>query len=443
MEPVETTTGTGSGAVAATHNGNGKTSQIPDLRGDIRKLVPPLGLREYWYPAIRESEVSRKRPQKVRMLGTDLAFFRGKNGDVVAVGDVCPHRGARLSEGHCHFSGTVSCPYHGWTFDETGKNVAILSEGPDSRICGKPGTEARKYPTQTLKGTVFVWMGDEAPAPIEEDVPEELFRDDLHVMTGVEYWPVNWEVALENSMDAHVPYLHMNAWWILLGVGFIPFGAAGGHVPTWVGNGFTGERSGGPTRAYFPNVGAHWPSTNFRSKWNWLFSWYFKHAKKARQIKWSMQWDWGHHLPGMFRTGGPVFDHYSRHCVPVDEKLTRLWYFHTVPGETLWKRIFHRIEYDVLIRFLHDKQFSKQDVAPMLNQRYDAPEMLSVTDAEVVQWRRLIVTKHLGGRYAKFRFSGRSLVGKEGLADDSAQVAADPEKTAQEASKEGSLVTGG
>jgi phenylpropionate dioxygenase-like ring-hydroxylating dioxygenase large terminal subunit len=397
---------------------NGHQGEVPDLRGDIRHLIPPLGLRDYWYPGVREHEVPHGRPKKVRMLGTDICFFWGKDGQVAAVDDICPHRGARLSEGHCHFRGTVSCPYHGWTFDETGKNVAVLSEGPDSRICGKPGTQVRTYSTRTLKGTVFIWMGEGEPAPIEEDVPPELFRKDLHVLTDVEYWPVNWEVALENSMDSHVPYLHMNAWWIVLGVGFLPFGAAGGHVPVWAGNGFSGERTTGPVRAYFPSVGGYWPSTNWRPKWNKLFSWYLNRAKRTRQIEWEPQWDWGHHLPGMFRTGRPVFDHYSRHCVAVDEKNTRLWYFHTAPGKTAWQRIWHTIEYNLIIRFLHDKQFSKQDVDPMVNQRYDTPESLSITDMEVVQWRRLLVTKHFGGRNAKFRFTGKSLVGKEGLVDD-------------------------
>ena len=38
----------------------------------------------------------------------------------------------------------------------------------------------------------------------------------------------------------------------------------------------------------------------------------------------------------------------------------------------------------------------------MLNQRYDVPEKLAGTDAEVVQWRRLVVTKHFGGRNHPF-----------------------------------------
>jgi hypothetical protein len=38
----------------------------------------------------------------------------------------------------------------------------------------------------------------------------------------------------------------------------------------------------------------------------------------------------------------------------------------------------------------------------MENQRFDWKEKLSGTDAEVIQWRRLVVTKHFGGRSAAF-----------------------------------------
>src|SRR5256712_583498 len=145
------------------------------------------------------------------MLGEEMCLFRGANGDVVAIQDVCPHRGARLSEGHCHYRGTVACPYHGWVFDESGKNVAVLSEGPDSGVCGKPGTEAKAYPTRTLKGVVFVWIGDGDPAPIEEDVPEEFFDDQALILTGQVYWRCNWGGAPANSMGSHLHHGHPNA----------------------------------------------------------------------------------------------------------------------------------------------------------------------------------------------------------------------------------------
>jgi len=43
----------------------------------------------------------------------------------------------------------------------------------------------------------------------------------------------------------------------------------------------------------------------------------------------------------------------------------------------------------------------------MLNLRYDTPEKLSVTDAEVIQWRKLVVTKHFGGRDYPFEYENK------------------------------------
>src|SRR4029078_505167 len=51
-----------------------------------------------------------------------------------------------------------------------------------------------------------------------------------------------------------------------------------------------------------------------------------------------------------------------------------------------------------------DYNFSQQDMSVMLNLDYSTPKKLWVTDAEVVQWRRFVVTKYYGGRDAPFEY---------------------------------------
>jgi nitrite reductase/ring-hydroxylating ferredoxin subunit len=80
-------------------------------------MIPPLGLWNHWYPAVLQRDVLRGRPLRVRMLGQNLCLFRTRRGDVAALSDVCPHRGGSLSDGDCHYPGTVACPYHGWVFE--------------------------------------------------------------------------------------------------------------------------------------------------------------------------------------------------------------------------------------------------------------------------------------------------------------------------------------
>ena len=101
----------------------------------LRDQIPKIGLTEYWYPVIADKDVPSRRAVRRKVLGQDLAFFRGRHGQVVAITNWCPHRNASLSDGKSLFPGTLSCPYHGLTFDDTGAAVAFLGEGPASKFC--------------------------------------------------------------------------------------------------------------------------------------------------------------------------------------------------------------------------------------------------------------------------------------------------------------------
>lgn len=420
--------------------------RVPRLSGDIRHLVPKTGLREYWYPLIGFNRVPKKKALRVRMLGEDLCVFKGK-GEVYALTDICPHRGARLSEGDCHYDGTIACPYHGWVFDGEGRNVAVLSEGPNSIVCGKPGTEARSYKTIVLKGVVWVWMGDSEPAPPEEDIPEEFFNPDAYILWNDRiHWHTNWEVALENSMDSHVQFLHRDNLKALFGAEGVQVGGPiAGLRPVFTGNGFRGM---GPVRPAtgIPNTpqqearrfqdrvdfftwpnGWRWPKHRFRASWAWfggpLFN-FFNIA--AGPTSGNELWGGGHHLPGMFRFGPPntpakpgesflkrfltgrsnggLVGLYTRQTVPVDEWLTRVWYHHYMLPKNSLHKAWIWFNYFTIGRWLSEYNFSQQDMSVMMHQSFNSPEKLSGTDAEVVQWRKLVVTKHFGGRNYPFEY---------------------------------------
>ena len=174
--------------------------KVPDDPSDRRSRIPPTGFREYWYPALPAKDVEKNKPQMLRMLGTDVVFFKDKQGEVQALLDWCPHRAVYLSMGRCYFEGFLTCPYHGATFDGDGNCVAFLTEGPDSKMVGAPGMKARKFPTVTLKGMVFVWMGEGEPVSPEEDIPPEMFEEHnvcrpsfcMFDCTGCWCWKTRW-----------------------------------------------------------------------------------------------------------------------------------------------------------------------------------------------------------------------------------------------------------
>jgi hypothetical protein len=320
--------------------------------------------------------------------------------------------------------------------------VAVLSEGPDSIVCGKPGTEAKVYPTRTLKGVVFVWIGDQEPAPIEEDVPEEFFDRDAYIVANDRIiWGTNWEVGLENSMDSHVGYLHRdNLTGMLTGPATGARPAQGSKI-AFTGNGFRNANpnimrrgQGGSTQDVYPN-GWKWPKHTFRNKWTWAFKWFFMLTRVPNPGAKTIRWSGGHRLPGMFRAGGlqmrdpqtgqptgfmqnqpnGLYGFYTRQTVPIAEWETRVWYYHTIRPESKLQLLWYKFLYWSIYRWLAEYNFSQQDMSVMRNQRYDWPEKLSGTDAEVVQWRKLVVTKHFGGRNAPFEFKST-----DGLSEDEA-----------------------
>ena len=234
----------------------------------IHDLVPQMGYREYWYPAIEVKKLGRK-PRRVKMLGDDIVLFRGKDGKVGALKDRCPHRGAFLSYGKCEFEGTISCPYHGYTYDETGKCVAAITEGPDSPMVGK--LKARAYPTAVLGGVAYVWMGQTDPVPLQEDLPSEFFDPDYAVHVYSKMWPMNWAVSIEQNEDAHFSWIHrfrMRRLFTLEAFRQIP--------AYWSGMSVVGETDGtmgikptvkAPQQAYYPGLGKKWPQ---RVWWRFL-----------------------------------------------------------------------------------------------------------------------------------------------------------------------------
>src|SRR5580693_6658918 len=133
--------------------------------------LPELGFRNYWYPVMAAWRLRRK-PQPIKVLGEDIVVFRD-GGKLYALSERCPHRGARLSQGKCLYpgSGTISCPYHGWTFSgETGRCMAKLMEGPDAPMARHGGVKS--YPVREFRGVLWVFVGDMDAVPLEDDLPE-------------------------------------------------------------------------------------------------------------------------------------------------------------------------------------------------------------------------------------------------------------------------------
>ena len=172
-----------------------------------RYLDAALGLRNYWYPVLFSHELKEGETRSETLLGERL-FFKRINGKVYCVDDRCIHRGVPFSpRPECYTTHTLTCWFHGFTYDwRDGKLVEILSEA-DSALIGKVGLKV--YPTFEQHQVIFVWIGDSAPVDIREDLQPRFWDDHLVTHPVVRYKiKCNWRVAAENGFDAAHIYGH-------------------------------------------------------------------------------------------------------------------------------------------------------------------------------------------------------------------------------------------
>jgi phenylpropionate dioxygenase-like ring-hydroxylating dioxygenase large terminal subunit len=74
-----------------------------------------------WVYVAHESEVSEPGDYLTRMVGTDpVVVVRGKDGQVRVLLNRCTHRANKLCNAEKGNANSFRCPYHGWTFANTG-----------------------------------------------------------------------------------------------------------------------------------------------------------------------------------------------------------------------------------------------------------------------------------------------------------------------------------
>ena len=145
------------------------------------------------------------------MLGERLLFKR-VDGKVYAIEDRCLHRGVAFSvRPECYTKNTISCWYHGFTYDvRDGKLVAIITD-PESPLVGR--AQIKAYRVEERKNMVFAYIGDGEPHDLALDLQPGFLDDNLAVYPNGENEIIksNWRLAAENGVDASHVYIHRNS----------------------------------------------------------------------------------------------------------------------------------------------------------------------------------------------------------------------------------------
>ena len=181
------------------------------LEEERARLFPPM-----WHCAGRASAVADAGAFVVREIaGESIIIVRGRNAELQAFFNVCRHRGTRICTEHAgHFSGSIQCPYHAWTY------------GLDGRLIGAPHMsevadfDRKDYPLHSAavaewEGFVFVNVSRD-PGPFEEWFAPMIGRlarysiAELKVGHSARYEvKANWKLVFQNYSEClHCPMIH-------------------------------------------------------------------------------------------------------------------------------------------------------------------------------------------------------------------------------------------
>lgn len=155
-----------------------------------------------WYVAARSDEIADK-PLGRRICGERVAFFRRADGNVAAVEDFCPHRGAPMSLGRVEGDHLV-CPYHGLVMDGEGRTCSM----PKQRVAAFP--KARSYPVVERYGFVWLWPGDATRAD-PAAIPAFEWADNPAYAYGGGLYHIkaDYRLMIDNLMDlTHETFVH-------------------------------------------------------------------------------------------------------------------------------------------------------------------------------------------------------------------------------------------
>src|SRR5882762_10056007 len=170
----------------------------------MRKRGNGMFLRNCWYVAALDHELIDGKLLSRTLLGENVLLYRGESGNVIALNDRCPHRGALLSKGRLEGDG-VRCMYHGIKYDGTGKCVQI--PGQDMI---PPKLKVRGYPVVERGHFIWVWMGDtaEADPALIIDLPY-LSDPNWKGIPAYLHYDANYLLIVDNLSDfSHLAFVH-------------------------------------------------------------------------------------------------------------------------------------------------------------------------------------------------------------------------------------------
>ncbi|TPK71331.1 aromatic ring-hydroxylating dioxygenase subunit alpha [Mesorhizobium sp. B2-4-18] len=149
----------------------------------------------------------------IDIAGTPIFAIRGRDGTLRGFKNVCRHRGAKLLADGAGRCGLIVCPYHKWSFADTGRLVQAPWYGKD------PAIIAEDWPLETVqlsewRGLLFAAL-DPKESLLDQlgSLPAELADEPLETYAATDQATVsfaaNWKIYTDNFVEGyHIPGTH-------------------------------------------------------------------------------------------------------------------------------------------------------------------------------------------------------------------------------------------
>ncbi|OBG62953.1 aromatic ring-hydroxylating dioxygenase subunit alpha [Mycobacterium sp. E3339] len=169
------------------------------------------------------------------VMGRSILLTRTADGSVKAFDNVCLHRQSQVVTG-CGTAKRFTCPYHAWTYDNTGRLVALPGrEGfPEITVKAEGLTE---LPAAEFAG--FLWVALDSGAVLDVAAHLGPLADELDSW-GIGRWsplgekvldcPINWKLAVDTfSENYHFATVHQQTFATIARSNCTVFDAFGPH----------------------------------------------------------------------------------------------------------------------------------------------------------------------------------------------------------------------
>ncbi|GAA4541908.1 aromatic ring-hydroxylating oxygenase subunit alpha [Mycobacterium paraffinicum] len=187
------------------------------------------------------------------VMGRSILLTRTADGSVKAFDNVCLHRQSQVATG-CGSAKRFTCPYHAWTYDNTGRLVGLPGRegfsGAAIARAAKPAEAGRRPTTVTVKAdgltelpavefAGFLWVALDPGASLDVAAHLGPLADELDSW-GIGRWaplgekvldcPINWKLAVDTfSENYHFATVHQQTFATIARSNCTVFDAFGPH----------------------------------------------------------------------------------------------------------------------------------------------------------------------------------------------------------------------